>query len=497
MKKNNWNCHLSTTKNLPKLWQHQKDVILSAGSVKDYALFWEMGTGKTAAAINILRCKFERLGIIGRTLVVCPPIVIQNWRDEWIKYSQVDPARLVTLSGTAKRRLKIFSANCIKEHSRGRIVITNYESLLMSDLFSAITKWRPEYIIFDESHKLKSRQARRSKLAYKLANPKNKLPAEVLLLSGTPVLNSPMDIFQQYKIMDGGETFGNNFMFFRDRYFWDKNKGMPKHQYFPDWEIQPHSVKKMNKLIFTKASRVTKDEALDLPPLVQKTIKVGMNAQQKTAYDSMKKDFIAFIDTNRGKKATFATLAMTKALRLQQIVSGYAKLEDGVEQLLGSTPKLEALKELLVELTPDHKVLVWATWRNNYAQIRKVCEDASIKFVEVHGSIPTGIKHNNVQRFNTDPDVRVLLGHPGSGGIGINLVSSDVSIFYSRSFNLEHSLQAEARNHRGGSEIHKKITRIDLVCEGTIDELVQKKLAIKQEIGEKMLEDLTVELRSQ
>jgi SNF2 family DNA or RNA helicase len=482
---------------LVKPWKHQLEAIEIARHLKDYALFFECGTGKTATAINILRCKFNRQLKVGRTLVVCPPIVIQNWRDEWLTHSNVDPRSVVTLSGTGKRRLKKFNDQCIKEYSGGRIVITNYESLLMPDLYSAITKWRPEYIIYDESQRVKNPQAKRSKLAYKLANPRHKLPAEVLLLSGTPVLNSPMDIFQQYKIMDGGDTFGNNFMFFRDTYFYDRNKGMPKHLYFPDWVIHPNSIEKMNALIFKKASRVTKDEALDLPPLVQKTIRVDMSPQQKAAYDSMKKDFIAFIDTNKGKKATYATLGMTKALRLQQIVSGYAKVEDGNEIVLEATPKLKALKEMLIDLTPNHKVLVWATWRNNYVQLRKVCQDINVQFVEVHGDIPTGIKHNNVSRFNTNDDIRVLIGHPGSAGLGINLVSSDVSIFYSRSFSLEHSLQAEARNHRGGSEIHKKITRIDIVVGGTIDELVQQKLASKKQIGDSMLENLVEELKNE
>jgi SNF2 family DNA or RNA helicase len=84
----------------------------------------------------------------------------------------------------------------------------------------------------------------------------------------------------------------------------------------------------------------------------------------------------------------------------------------------------------------------------------------------------------------------VLIGHPGSGGIGVNLTASSVSIFYSRGFSLEHDIQAEARNYRGGSERHDKITRIDLVAPGTIDEEVVRKLHAKQTISDVILKGM-------
>jgi len=179
---------------------------------------------------------------------------------------------------------------------------------------------------------------------------------------------------------------------------------------------------------------------------------------------------------------------------LMQIASGYIKLEDGTEISLGPTPKTEALRELLEQLTPGHKLLVWAVWRENYAQIRKVCQDLSIPFVEITGDVSSKAKDEAVERFNTDENVRVLIGNPGAGGIGINLVVASYCIFYSRNFSLEHSIQAEARNHRAGSEIHTKVTRIDLVTEGTIDEIVTEKLGQKIKISDKVLSSIKEEL---
>ena len=80
-----------------------------------------------------------------------------------------------------------------------------------------------------------------------------------------------------------------------------------------------------------------------------------------------------------------------------------------------------------------------------------------------------------------------MIANQTAGGIGINLTAASYSIFYSRNFSLEADLQAEARNYRGGSEVHKKITRIDLVAADSIDSLVVEALAKKENISEQIL----------
>lgn len=482
-------------------WNHQLEAIRRADLLPDYGLFWEPGTGKTATTIHMLRAKFNAVRRLLRTVIFCPPIVVRNWRDEFMRHSNIDPAKVVLLTGSGKQRLALFE----KHRTEGCVFVTNYESLLMDELFAAMLAWVPEALVFDESHKCKDGTAKRTKRAMELATPKidrngviiKPAPKHRYILSGTPVLNSPLDIFCQYVLLDGGATFGQNFYAFRSRYFHDKNAGMPKGRYFPQWEILPGSIEAINEKIFGKAMRVLKKDCLDLPPFVTTTIKVGMTPQQAAAYKEMKDEYITFIESEEGQKPVSATLAITKALRLMQMTSGYAKTVDGQEISLKETPKEEALRELLAELTPNHKVIVWAVWKENYATIRRICESLKIKYVELTGDTPQAKRFTNQDLFNNDPDYRVCIGHPGSGGIGINLVESDTSIFYSRNFSLEQSIQAEARNYRGGSEIHEKVTRYDIVCEGTIDELVTEKLASKTEISDRVLRDLSLELKNQ
>lgn len=503
---------------LVKPWAHQLTAIERAKSLPYFALFFEMGAGKTGTAINILRAKMTPMGRYVKTLILCPPIVVPNWADEFAMHSKIPRDRVVLLQGSAKERLKTFNEHAYQDDTpRPVFFVTNYESLLLGgfkektgkkryiegELFQAMYKWAPEAVICDESHRLKNYKAQRSQLVQKLANPvdpKTKAPLRkpwTYLLSGSPVLNSPMDLFYQFLIMDGGETFGKNFFVFRARFFEDKNKDMPKERYFPNWVVKSGAVEQINELIFKFGMRVTKDECLDLPEETSITIKCKMGPLQTRNYKELKRDFITTVES----KTASVTLAIVKALRLMQVTSGFLSLDgEGDEQdrakaVYEECEKEQHLEHLLEELTPGSKVIVWAVWKENYAIIRRVCERLNVRFVEVHGGISRAQQNENVTRFKTDESVRVFIGHPGSGGIGINLTCAPYSIFYSRTFSLEHWLQARARNHRGGQT--EKVTHYDLVCEGTIDELVQNKLAGKLDMSESLLKDISHSVREQ
>ena len=128
---------------------------------------------------------------------------------------------------------------------------------------------------------------------------------------------------------------------------------------------------------------------------------------------------------------------------------------------------------------------MWATFRENYRMIEEVCERLKIKYVDITGD--TKDKEGNMKRFREDPDIGVCYANQGAGGVGVNLVEAGYSIYYSKGFKLEDDLQSEARNYRGGSEIHQSITRIDLVTPLTIDELVSEALANKLQVSENIL----------
>ena len=493
---------------MSELWAHQKQAIREASLLPGYALFFGVGTGKTRTMVHILRNKYIQADRLKRTIIFTLPTVVPDWRTEILTSSKIDPKQIVMLQGDGKKRLKTFLEN----KDRANIFITNYESILMEPIFEALLSWEPEELVLDESQKCKSHTAKRAKYMNNLANPWDKkarkaLPRpNVYLLTGTPILKNAMDLFQQFKIMDGGKTFTDNFFIFRAVYYVDRNAGMPKDRYYPDWQLKTverdgfDALGEISKKISAMGMRVEKEQCLDLPPLLSVVVPCAMSPEQDRLYKEMKKDLITFYES----KACTATMAMTKALRLMQIASGHIKLEvpgeeDGVVKDLGDTPKFERLKELIEQiLEADEKVLIWAVFKANYETIKRAWDEVNKKIktnytcVEVHGGVSPTKKNANVTAFKTDPNCRGFIGHPLSGGIGLTLTEAAYAITYSRNFSLENYLQSRARNHRGGSKEagHEKITHYDLVCEGTIEPGTIQSLEGKEEVSDEVLKEL-------
>lgn len=458
-----------------------------------FGFFFEPGTGKTMTAINTLRRLMVEEGRFLRTLIFCPPVVCSNWKAEFGKFSRLDQKKIHVLADNGHYRLKKFNSLAFDEETKPRpgIFITNYEGIVgragsaLDELYHAMVAWAPEVVILDESHYLKDMRSTRTKLIERLTNPSDKKikklvprPA-VLELTGTPILNNFMDLFSQFLVMDGGKTFGDNFFMFRARFFEDRNRHMPKQRHFPDWRIKPGAEAKIQELIASRSMSALKKDCLDLPPLIEQTIAIEMSEEQKRLYLEMKQHLITFIESD----ACVAKLAITKALRLMQIASGFVRTEDGVDVPLKKNPKLEALTELLPDVAASSKTIVWAVFKQNYLDIRNLCNKLKLPFVTLHGGMTNGARNDAIKRFNHDPKCRVLLGHPRSGGIGANLTASNYSFDFSRTFSNGDREQSKARNYRGGSEIHESITHTSLVMKGTIEEKILNSLDQKQEIS--------------
>jgi len=444
--------------------------------------------GKTATAINILRKKYYEHGRILRTLVLCPPVVRTNWKREFAMHASGKVAKhSVVLEGSGVKRAATFDKHAFSplEGKLNAIFITNYESLTMEKLWRLLKLWGPEAIVFDESHKLKNYKTKRTKLATELADQ----AACKLILTGTPILNSPMDIWSQYRILDGGETFDRNFFAFRARYFVDRNAGMPKQKYFPDWRPIQGLGGILHAKIYKKAARVLKSECLDLPPLVRKRIEVEMSADQKKLYTDMAKSYIAYLND----KACVATIALTRGLRLQQIISGFFVDDEDNTHEFRSNQRLDTLIDLVEQLVDEHKIIIWASFKVNYTQIAaklKALFEKNRKTYEIcqlTGGMTDKARQTSIDKFQEDHTHRVMIANQQAGGVGVNLTAASYALYYSRSFSLEADLQSEARNHRGGSQQHKSITRVDLVVKDTIDDVILGALARKENLANDIL----------
>lgn len=471
-------------------WQHQLHALELSKNLQDMALLWEAGTGKSGALVNILRYKYQESGRLMRTVIFAPIVVLPNWRDEFKLHSKIDPKNIVVLNQNGKQRIEKLKA-AVQENSErvAKIIVINYDALINKEIMGILKWWAPEILVADESHRCKNFQAKRSKLVCELAS----TAKHRYILSGTPILNSLQDIFMQYKILDGGETFGQNFYGFQAVFFEDANARWKHAQnYYPKWMPKPHTFDEFNRRIYKKATRVVKADCLDLPPLLKTRRQCPLSPEQNKAYNEMRDEYVAFIKNKRDEEkphAVIAELAVTKALRMQQIVSGFVKDDLGQIVKFDDVPRLKVLEELLSDLIEEgHKVIVWAVFKENYKDIAKVCESLKVRYSELHGEVPQSKREGNIEAFRKDPEVKIMIANQASGGIGINLIEASYSVYFSKNFSLEQDIQSEARNYRGGSEIHSKITRIDLVAPGTIDELVLDALLSKQSISDQILE---------
>lgn len=468
------------------LWNHQVHGIKVGEVVPDLGLFYEQGSGKSRTLIEILRRRYAKSDRVMKTLILAPVIVCPNWKREFAMYSKIPQKDIVVLLDSEKKRIQEFIKAVGSDLSGNKIIVTNYEAMQMTDLYKLLLAWGIEILACDESQRLKNPQSVRAKKAVAIAdNTKHNY-----LLTGTPVLQSAMDLFMQFRILDRGRTFGKNFFAFRNKYFYDKNSGMNKNVHFPKWVPRPESDMELQELIKKKALRVLKKDCLDLPPFVRQQITVSLSPEQAKAYREMYNDYITFIESKSGEpRAVVAQMAVTKALRLQQIVSGFVNDDTGAAIRFKDVPRLNALKEALIDLVCEgkKKVIIWAVFHENYKMIAEVCDGLGIKYTQIHGGIKQSEREEQMNAFRTDPDIGVMIANQGAGGVGVNLVEAGYSLYYSKGFKLEDDLQSEARNYRGGSHIHESVTRIDLIASGTIDELVNEALYNKHQVSENIL----------
>jgi SNF2 family DNA or RNA helicase len=469
-------------------YQHQLDAVEFFHDKRDGNLFFEMGCGKTGTAILTYRNWCRKENRLLRCLVVAPSVVLHNWKDEFAMFSKITPDKVIPLTrGTGKQKAELMY-NKILPVVEGMIVNVNYEALLNEDLFKAIERWHPEVIIFDEIHYVKNSTAKRSKLCTRLAEQ----ATYRLGLTGTPILKNSQDMFGIFRTMDLGKTFGSNLYVFQAKYLIDKNARNP-HVNFPSWIDNPKTYNELNEKIYYKSLRKLKSECLDLPDLIKFTRFVEWGVKQKKAYEELKRDFLTFIETRKSEgepESVTANLAVVKAIRMLQVASGFVSTDEGTVHEFEDCPRLEMVEELLKEIVieAEEKCILWCSYKHNYKMLSRVCAKLGIQHVFITGEQSTNEKREAEVAFQKDPKTMVVIANRGAGGVGINLTAASHSIVYSRNFSLAEDLQSEARNHRGGSEVHSKIVKIDLAIKDSIDEQVLTALLGKHQVSRDILD---------
>lgn len=449
-----------------ELWSHQKEALAKA---KDrFALFFDMGTGKTRTAIELYNAKKYKEG---KTIIVAPLNVCSNWESELDKYLN-GKSKIYHCYGSSKaKKLKALKAFAY-EIGWNQFLIINTECFRSKEYLELLQQSGAAWLIIDEAHNFKTPTSLQTKGLFAVIN-KLRFPF-IYLLTGTPTPQGYIDLFTYMTIWGVNKE---SFFLWRKRHFIDKNeKRRGWAGYYPEYVVSKTSEQYFQQVLAQYSLTAKKDEVLDLPPLLRTNIYAELTKEQEQHYASMK-EFLFAID-KEGNELNAANL-LSRTLRLQQILAGF----------LGDTPipngRLEALK-YAIESTGKEQFLIWTIFKPTYSQISELLTEAGISHAFLTGEQSNEERTKNMDDFQNGR-IRCLIAHPRAGGVGVNLTAASYSIHYTKNFNLVDDMQCEARNYRGGSEQHKKITRIDVIAKGTIDEQITEALREKKSVQDFIL----------
>ena len=347
----------------------------------------------------------------------------------------------------------------LNERHQLKIALASYQSAWRDIDFW--DDYNADMIILDESQNVKNRGAKQSKAVHLLGH---KTPYKIIM-TGTTITESPLDVWSQYKFLNP-KVFGS-LSTFKEKYVKEVDSyGNPvEYQNLEDLAEKLHSI----------AYRITKAEALDLPPTTNVVYPVPFTRDKYPEayqyYTEMLNDLVIGVAEGRFIEAP---IILTQLMYLQEILGGFLNTED--EQLRFPSPKMDALKDIMNGLPNQKKVVIFCRFLAEIDSIMEALKDRHP--LELSGRIKSKAARTNlIQTFQTNPRVGVLVCQIKTGGVGITLTAADTAIYYSLTFSNDAYEQSKGRIHRIGQ--HSPCTYIHLIPAGTIEEDIYRNLKTK------------------
>lgn len=462
-------------------WQNQEEAYQFAMSHPSTMLDMDMGTGKTRVAIDTLMNRQD----VHKILIVCPKAVIPVWRINFDKFYPNDENALIwdETKGSIKQKTSSM-INFLLDYwdqpddtSNKYIIVINYDICWRSPLGDALRKINFDMIILDESHRAKSAGSKVSKFLALLG----KYTKYKMCLSGTPMANSPLDVYGQYRFLDR-TIFGTNFHKFQQQY---AILGGPDMQWVVGYKNGVELQQKFDSIAYhCKMSDVS--DRLKLPEKLPNVIlPVELPARDMKTAKKFGKDFIA----ECGSGTLVARNALVKLLRLQQICSGFCQVQDSpldeprLEEL--NTSKAVQLQSTLEDISPVASVVVFCVFQHDLDQVASVGIKAQRKVFEVSG------RRNELKEWqNTNGGLLVV--QIQAGAEGIDMTKAHHAIYFSLPHSLALYEQSRARLHRPGQT--QPVSFIHLIATNTVDEAMYESLKQKKDVIES-IKDGTLNLK--
>jgi len=353
-----------------KPYAHQATAWAMSKEKDEFALFMEMGTGKTKVAIDSIAYLYDS-GRINSALIVAPKGVYMNWVNKEIPTHLPDHIQYKIASWHASPRKAEQEAldEIMRPSDDLRIFIMNVEAF-STDRGTKFAKTFMDIggrvaMIVDESTTIKNPGAQRTKNVIRVGT----YAKYRRILTGEPVTRSPLDVYSQAQFLNPHLLGFSSYYTFRNRYaimvdIKAGNRSFKKIVGFKQLE-------ELTKLLQRFSYRVKKADCLDLPDKVYQYRYVELSKEQKQIYKQLSDTAIASL---QGKAITVDNV-LTEILRLHQITCGHFKSDDGTIVDVPNN-RLDELMDVLEEA--GDKVIIWATYVQD---IRKITE----KLAEVYG----------------------------------------------------------------------------------------------------------------
>lgn len=462
-----------------KPYQHQKDALVRSWKKQDYALFAEMGTGKSKILIDSLAFLWDA-GEIEGALIVAPKGVYKNWQLTELPKHLPDhvPLDVVVWSPASTKKQEAELKRGLQQDGKFKVLIMNVEAFSTqrgTNYAMDFLRKHGALMAIDESTTIKNGQAKRTKNCIRAGM----IAKYKRIMTGSPITKSPMDLYSQCGFLDPKLLGHNSFYTFQARYCRLQKRSVGTHSF--NQVVGYQNLEELSHKLDSFSFRILKKDCLDLPEKIYMKRSVELTDEQAMLYARIKKQAIAELD---GKLLT-AQNVLTQILRLQQICSGYFKADDGTIITMNSN-KFEELMNVLDEV--DGKVIIWANYTYDLEMIRdRLAKEYGAETVRLYyGETKAEDRQQMVIDFqNPDHPLRFFVGQPRTGGYGLTLTEASTMVYFSNNYDLEVRLQSEDRCHRIGQK--NAVTYIDIVTEGTVDEKILKALREKINIASEVL----------
>ena len=464
-------------------YSHQRDGVLYGLANGTFLLGDDQGLGKTKQIIDLAIARKLSEGM-KHCLIICGVNSTKyNWLDEvhihsnedaWVlgtRYTKRRPIKMIEGSGQDK----LDDLNNLPPHF---FIITNIETLrAMSYKEKKGKGYKYHYpvaekiqklcesgeigmIAFDEAHKAKNPTSQQGEALLSIS-PKYAIP-----MSGTFVLNNPMDLYVPLK-WSGFETHS----FYQYKQHYCVMGG------FNNQDIIGYkNLDELRDTMTTVMLRRTKGEVLDLPPKVHTVEYVDMTKEQWKAYADVKQEIKSCID-----KIKVSNDPLSQLIRLRQ-VTGYPGI---LSSIVTESAKMDRMVELVEEITSmGEKAIVYSQWETMTEVARKKL--AAYNPAYITGCVKSEDRMGEVERFQNDPNCKVIVGTIGAMGTGLTLTAASNVIFLDDPWNRGIKDQAEDRAHRIGTKGTVRV--ITLVCKDTIDERILNLVAKKGRMADMLID---------